>query len=136
MSALHTTIKPTFRTRMKHLELDYHCVREKVALGTLETRYVSTEGQLADLFTKPLSSKRLLFLLQHLTLQQHPSLWLSGDVEISCLQHLLEKDNRCVPDKTTSTSSSTGGNKEGNEPGNNHSQDLVITKESNQLLMG
>ena len=31
-----------FYGRTKHIELDYHYVREKVALGSLETRFVSS----------------------------------------------------------------------------------------------
>jgi hypothetical protein len=37
LSALHMTVNPVFHGRSKHIELDYHYVREKVALGTLET---------------------------------------------------------------------------------------------------
>ena len=47
------TVNPIFYARSKHIELDYHFVREKVAMGYLITRYVSTKSQLADIFTKP-----------------------------------------------------------------------------------
>jgi hypothetical protein len=40
LSALHMIVNPVFHGRSKHIELDYHYVREKVALGTLETRFV------------------------------------------------------------------------------------------------
>lgn len=55
LSALHMSINPVFHARTKHIELDYHFVREKVALGSLITRYVPSSKQLADIFTKPLS---------------------------------------------------------------------------------
>jgi hypothetical protein len=48
------TINPVFYGCSKHIELNYHYACEKVALGTLETRFVPSARQLADLFTKPL----------------------------------------------------------------------------------
>ena len=56
MSALYMTINPVFHNRSKHIELDYHFIREKVALGKLITQFVSSDELLADIFTKPLAS--------------------------------------------------------------------------------
>lgn len=36
LNVLHMTINPAFHGHSKHIELDYHYVLEKVALGTLE----------------------------------------------------------------------------------------------------
>ena len=47
---------------MKHLELDFHFVREKVSVGLLQVLHVSSLDQLADLLTKPLSRARFLLL--------------------------------------------------------------------------
>ena len=55
LSALYMTTNPVFHNRTKHIELDYHFVREKVALGNLVTCFVDSASQLADIFTKPLS---------------------------------------------------------------------------------
>nr|CAN82035.1 hypothetical protein VITISV_023393 [Vitis vinifera] len=44
-SALHMIINPVFHARSKHIELDYHFVRERVALGLLVTQHISTEKQ-------------------------------------------------------------------------------------------
>ena len=56
ISALHMAVNPVFHARTKHIELEYHFVREKVGLGSLVTHFVSSTGQVTDIFTKPLSS--------------------------------------------------------------------------------
>lgn len=43
-----------FHTRMKHVALDYHFVRELVQAGTLRVAHVCSADQLADALTKPL----------------------------------------------------------------------------------
>ncbi|GKV47359.1 hypothetical protein SLEP1_g54265 [Rubroshorea leprosula] len=55
LSAIYMTVNPVFHSCTKHVEIDYHFVREKVALGHLITRFVSSTSQLADIFTKPLT---------------------------------------------------------------------------------
>ena len=48
------TVNPVFHGRTKHIEIDYHFVPERVALSALETRFVPSNCQLANIFTKPL----------------------------------------------------------------------------------
>lgn len=50
---------PVFHSRMKHIALDYHFVRELVQANKLRVSHVSSADQLADALTKPLSSPRL-----------------------------------------------------------------------------
>jgi histone deacetylase 1/2 len=45
-----------FHARAKHIEIDFHFVREKVAKRQLEIRFVSTKDQIADGFTKALGT--------------------------------------------------------------------------------
>lgn len=74
ISALHMTINPVFHARSKHIELDYHFVRERVALGLLVTQHISTNDQVAELFTKPVSKATLLHFQPKLCLQPRPLL--------------------------------------------------------------
>jgi hypothetical protein len=40
---------------MKHVEVDYHFVRECVASRQLDVRPISSKDQVADIMTKPLA---------------------------------------------------------------------------------
>ena len=70
ISAIYMTSNPVFHARTKHVELDYHFVREQVASGVISVKYVATAQQIADLFTKPLSLSRYTSLCNLLPLQQ------------------------------------------------------------------
>uniref|UniRef100_A0A2N9J917 Reverse transcriptase Ty1/copia-type domain-containing protein n=1 Tax=Fagus sylvatica TaxID=28930 RepID=A0A2N9J917_FAGSY len=65
-SAIALASNPVFHSRTKHIEVDYHFVRERVVRGDLHLHFISTEDQLADLFTKPLSTPRFLKLTSKL----------------------------------------------------------------------
>ncbi|XP_019246536.1 PREDICTED: uncharacterized protein LOC109226198 [Nicotiana attenuata] len=66
---------PVQHARTKHIEIDVHFVREKVASGTLQVQYVPSQDQLADLLTKAVPSPRLLYLRDKLyVLSDHASL--------------------------------------------------------------
>ena len=57
---------PVFHGRTKHIEVDYHFVREKVVCGDLLLQFISIHDQLADIFTKALPSTRFLQLCSKL----------------------------------------------------------------------
>ena len=52
---MHIASNPVFHERTKHIEIDYHFIREKIQLGLISIVYVETGEQLGDIFTKPLS---------------------------------------------------------------------------------
>lgn len=54
--AVYMTANPVLHARTKHLELDLHFVREKAIKGDIVVRHIPASQQVADGFTKPLSS--------------------------------------------------------------------------------
>ncbi|KAK1692440.1 hypothetical protein QYE76_009137 [Lolium multiflorum] len=59
LGATYLSINPVFHARTKHIEIDYHFVRERVASNRLAIKFISTKDQVADGFTKPLPVKGL-----------------------------------------------------------------------------
>jgi hypothetical protein len=55
-SAISVAKNPVFHKRVRHLERRHHFLRDDVEKGDIEMRYIDTERQLADIFTKPLDS--------------------------------------------------------------------------------
>lgn len=56
--ATYLSANPVFHSRMKHLALDYHFVRQQVQSRNDRVTHVSSHDQLADIMTKPLSRAR------------------------------------------------------------------------------
>jgi len=59
LGAKYLLANPIFHARTKHIEIDFHFVREWVAQKLLDIRFISTADQIADGFTKPLSAAKL-----------------------------------------------------------------------------
>jgi histone deacetylase 1/2 len=59
LGATYLSANPIFHARTKHIEVDFHFVRERVAQGLLKIQFVSTGDQVADGFTKPLPVRLL-----------------------------------------------------------------------------
>jgi hypothetical protein len=58
ISAISVTKNLVFHKKMRHVERRHHFLRDHVENGDIEMRYIDTERQLADIFTKPLDSSR------------------------------------------------------------------------------
>jgi hypothetical protein len=60
--ALALASNPVYHARTKHIEVDYHFIRENVLNGDISIKYISTHDQLVEIFTKGLSFVRFSFL--------------------------------------------------------------------------
>jgi hypothetical protein len=57
-SAISVAKNPIFHKKMRHVVRRHHFLRDHVEKRDTEIRYINTERQLADIFTKPLDSSR------------------------------------------------------------------------------
>ncbi|KAJ9565883.1 hypothetical protein OSB04_001849 [Centaurea solstitialis] len=94
---------------MKHIEVGFHFVREKVATGDLQVRFISTHDQIIDIFTKLLPTPR--FLLNGPSFRSFPvlSLWgrirqlrleksyLLNSLLVNCLCHVRSRPTELFP---------------------------------------
>ncbi|KAH9802698.1 hypothetical protein KPL71_001497 [Citrus sinensis] len=59
-SAINLSKNPIQHSRTKHIEIRHHFLRDHVQKGDVVIKFVSTENQLADIFTKPLSEEHFI----------------------------------------------------------------------------
>jgi hypothetical protein len=58
-SALALAKNPVLHDRSKHIDVRFHFIRDCISSGVIETDFIKTGDQLADLLTKPLPRERL-----------------------------------------------------------------------------
>ena len=79
-SAIRLMENPVFHVRTKHVEVHYHFIKEKVLQEEIEMRQIKTDDQVADLFTKSLSTGKLEMFRRQLDIVQR----MRADIEGEC----------------------------------------------------
>ncbi|KAI4311881.1 hypothetical protein MLD38_036743 [Melastoma candidum] len=130
VSAIQLAANPILHARTKHVEIDYHFVREKVLDGTLVIHHVSSLDQLADPLTKLIPSHRFITLRGMLTIGRRPSISSSSQQEIKGIEDYSAEwedeevgngdisDGNCVQlSQKMGSENCSGGVKQGEEGG-------------------
>jgi hypothetical protein len=65
-SAIRMADNPVEHSRTKHIDIRHHFLRDHQQKGDIEVFHISTENQLADIFTKPLDEKTFCRLCSEL----------------------------------------------------------------------
>jgi hypothetical protein len=54
-SCINMTGNPVFHGKSKHIEIQYHCIRDMVQRRAIKLQYIGTDEQVEDVLNKPLS---------------------------------------------------------------------------------
>nr|GEY58802.1 retrovirus-related Pol polyprotein from transposon TNT 1-94 [Tanacetum cinerariifolium] len=98
-SAIAISCNPVQHSRIKHIAVCDHFIKENVEKGTIELYFVKTDYQLADIFTKALPADRFNYLVHRLARAEgiYPGTLPLDRVEVLDLAHYnlveLKSDN-------------------------------------------
>jgi hypothetical protein len=73
-SAINISKDPVRHSKMKHIPIKYHFLREQVAEKNIKVEYVGTKEQVTDIFTKPLPREAFEYLRQRLGVISTPKM--------------------------------------------------------------
>jgi hypothetical protein len=72
LGATFLSANPVFHARTKHVEVDYHFVRDRVTKQEIQVRFISSKDQLADVLIKPLPPVSFAYFRSKLRVESPP----------------------------------------------------------------
>jgi len=72
-SAINLTKNLVHHSQTKHIEIRHHFIREQVSNSICEIKFIESEKELADFFTKPLAKDRFNYLRTELRILDYPN---------------------------------------------------------------
>jgi len=75
--------------KIKHIEMDRHSIKEKIEDSSIELLFVKSEDQLANIFTKTVTSKIFTHVLSNLSIGD-----LTAHLEGECYNIIIMKTNQ------------------------------------------
>jgi hypothetical protein len=73
-SCVKLSENPVFHDKLKHIEIKYHYIKDKVQRKAVHVQYLSTHEQVVDVFTKPLARTKFEYFRERLCLVENSSL--------------------------------------------------------------
>jgi histone deacetylase 1/2 len=73
LGATYLSANPVFHARAKYIEIDFHFVKERVTNKQLQVRFIPSQDQLADGFTKSPPTRQFEDFKHNLNLTKKPS---------------------------------------------------------------
>ncbi|KAJ0896948.1 putative RNA-directed DNA polymerase [Helianthus annuus] len=72
ISSIYLANNLMFRARLKHIEVHYHFnfIRQKLLEGEVDLKYIDTQMQVADVFTKSLAAGKLESFCEKINMKQ------------------------------------------------------------------
>jgi hypothetical protein len=86
-SAIRLADNPVEHSRTKHIDIWHHFLRDHHQRGDIDIYHISTENQLADVFTKPLDEKRFWRLSSELNVLDSQNL--DWSIAYMCFMYLV-----------------------------------------------
>jgi hypothetical protein len=119
IGATYLSANSAFHARTKHIEIDFHFIRDKVASKTLDVRFIFSKDNLAEILTKPTASPYFSLMRTKLNVVSPPSrLW-----------------GRNEPSKETIQQSTQGNTQRLQISQEGNTQRLQISQEGNQIKL-